>query len=68
MELLNCPFCNGEAELKTNHGVNGGHGISLTEIYVKCKCCGALSSKFDNYFDGLKVCIEKAVSSWNKRI
>lgn len=59
MEIKNCPFCGGEAEIKhIDH-------VRVLGSYVKCKDCGAetksveICSKYSSD--------EEAIKRWNKR-
>lgn len=59
MEIKNCPFCGGEAELK--HG-----NFLLSQIsYVQCQDCFA---RTPNKLVGADWCAdEEAIKAWNKR-
>ena len=67
MDLLNCPFCNSAAVLKTNKNITVGHGVMVNKYYIECIICEATSKKFDTYDCGQKECVEKAIFYWNKR-
>ena len=71
--LRECPFCEGEAELKVQDNVFG-----MKAARVTCKSCHCVSNCFvegktvaftniPSRFVTLEECINKAVDQWNRR-
>ena len=55
--ILNCPFCNGEAEIKS--------GIRETSAYVICSNCDISTNHYNCVtFEDAK---EQAIKAWNRR-
>ena len=78
IDLLPCPFCGGEAELRQiTSGCSNGHPARIKNNYtVKCMCCGASSPVFESDIyqdrDGT-IYFEKngavdASEFWNRRV
>lgn len=58
-KLLNCPFCDGEANIKY---IGDNNEMS---VYIECKDCELET----NYFRGdIKLAENKAIQYWNGRI
>lgn len=64
VELKPCPFCGGEARLRT--GVTSG--LSTRPIaWVKCKSCEiSTPALIDSHTDGVN--ISEVIDMWNKRV
>ena len=57
MALLNCPFCDGESEMKVTNHIPSGYDYT-----PRCKdpsCCGRLTKKYSTR--------ELAEAKWNMR-
>ena len=59
VELLPCPFCGGESELRIQKHCGSGAEYEYTPRCKVTSCPGRLTKKWLNSFD--------AVISWNKR-
>lgn len=71
INLKECPFCGGEAEMCSDSDTNG------KSWYIRCKNCFSRSSE---YYESLKVLMENeeffaiqkawknAIKAWNKRV
>lgn len=62
VDLLPCPFCGGESEMKKERHAGGRKGAD-NAYTPRCKnpsCAGRLSKKWLNLND--------AISAWNKRM
>lgn len=65
-ELRPCPFCGGEAELKSHYLVSSvGWGKSYMTYHVRCKVCENRTVAF-NGLDDLSP-KDKAIEAWNRR-
>lgn len=56
-ELIHCPFCGGEAELRVQNHIPNGYDYT-----PRCKepsCCGRLTKKYSSK--------EAAIYAWNRR-
>lgn len=63
-ELKSCPFCGGDAELKTT--INTKNFPTYQKAYVECKDCKAATDLFtDKNCNGQH--IFKAIEAWNRR-
>ena len=58
--LLNCPFCGGEARLQRKKR-------NLHGYYVICKSCGCRTSFYQYKYDSLEKLREQAIEVWNTR-
>lgn len=66
-ELKLCPFCGGEAVIRT-HTEMVGFGMSDTLYFVKCTACRMRGSAFGRLDgDNKSEIINKAVTAWNRR-
>lgn len=58
-ELKPCPFCGGDAHLRTTDFTDGCRGFEMRAVYVQCACCGARTLEYrDERF---------AIEDWNRR-
>jgi len=57
-DLLKCPFCGGEAKLRSYEDFNKDFS-SVYKFYIQCKDCEAQSKPIAN--------VENAVNTWNTR-
>lgn len=65
MELKPCPFCGGEAVMKS-YLTNGGVFTRDNEhVYITCKSCGARSKEWRMSIR--YSALEKAEEEWNRR-
>lgn len=58
-ELKPCPFCGGDAHLRTTDFTDGCRGFEMRAVYVQCAECGArtIESRREAF----------AVEDWNRR-
>lgn len=64
-EILNCPFCGGEAKL-TCHEIADGY-VHYNSWVVVCTECSASGARFTHYYDVSEQPEEDAIKVWNKR-
>ena len=63
-ELKPCPFCGGEAELRT--GMEGSLVPHLAYALCTCKKCGSNSASFNDTAHNGKYVFD-AIEAWNRR-
>lgn len=66
IELKPCPFCGGEAEIKTEIECCGREENRRTH-FVRCKMCGAKSPSQAEYAMHPDCCKIIVKNKWNKR-
>lgn len=64
-KLLPCPFCGGEATLKTTRKSDGQ--ISYDSSYVLCLDCRSTGLSFTKYYDVSQHPEQEAIAAWNRR-
>lgn len=64
-KLLPCPFCGGEAKLKTARKSDGQ--ISYDSIYVACLDCRSTGLSYTTYYNVSSNPEEEAIAAWNRR-
>lgn len=65
LKLLPCPFCGGEAKLKTARESDGQ--ISYGSIYVACLDCRSTGLSYTTYYNVSSNPEEEAIAAWNRR-
>lgn len=64
-KLLPCPFCGGDAKLKTARKSDGQ--ISYDSIYVACLNCRSTGLSYTTYYNVSSNPEEEAIAAWNRR-
>lgn len=65
-ELKPCPYCGGKAILDKKTEC-WGHGMYITEHYVRCTECHARGRSEAEYDMKREECINKCQEAWNRR-
>ena len=65
-QLKPCPFCGGEAKLKTARESDGQ--ISYDSIYVACLNCRSTGLSYTTYYNVSSNPEEEAIAAWNRRV
>ena len=63
MELKPCPFCGGEATIRTTTTKTYPNHV---QAWCYCKKCSSSSKSFADYDDD-GTCVFKAIEAWNRR-